>query len=147
MRLRTMASEITHDGIVERVDGTVARVRIVQQSACSGCHARSMCQASEMMVKEIEAEMTEPLQVGERVEVCVEQYLGWKAVLYAFVLPMVMMMVLLFVGQKWWPEPAWLGGVVAIAALVPYYVVLHQFEGRFARQYRFVARKKSLNIN
>lgn len=137
-----MANEITHDGVVLSLKNGVAHVKIVQQSACSGCHAKSMCQASEMMVKEMDCIVQGALEVGERVEVCVQQYLGWKAVFYAFVVPMVVMMVLLFAGQEYWAEPAWLSGVVAIAALVPYYVVLHQFEKRFEKQYRFVARKK-----
>lgn len=140
-----MAEEITHDGIVERVDGQTARVRIVQQSACSGCHAKSMCQASEMMIKAIDCEIGETMNVGDRVEVCVQQSLGWKAVFYSFVLPMALMMALLFVGQRFWADPSWLSGTVAIGSLAPYYLILHQFEGRFRRQYRFVARKNNTN--
>lgn len=139
--LDTMATELTHEGIVMFADEHVARVRIVQQSACSGCHARSMCQASESMVKEMMVEVLEPMQVGDRVEVAVEQRLGWKAVFYAFLLPMLLMMLLLFVGQYLWHLEGWVSGLIALGMLVPYYGVLHLFEGRFQRQYRFVAHK------
>lgn len=133
---------IEHEGIISSTSGSKAIVRIVQQAACAGCHARSMCQASELKVKEVEAEMAEPMTAGQEVIVILEQHLGWKAVFYAFILPLTLMMTLLFVGQHYWPSPSWLSGTIALVALAPYYLVLHQFEGRLRRQYHFVARKR-----
>lgn len=133
---------IEHDGIVISTDGKKAIIRIMQQAACAGCHAKSMCQASELKLKEVEAEMAEPLTAGTEVIVSLEQRLGWKAVLYTFIVPLALMMVTLFVGQQYWPDPSWLSGTIAIVILVPYYLVLHQFESRFRKQYQFVARKK-----
>lgn len=133
---------IEHDGIVIAVDGNKATIRIVQQAACAGCHAKSMCQASELKLKEVEAEMAEPLDVNTEVIVSLEQHLGWKAVLYTFILPLFVMMAMLFLGQHYWPNPSWLSGTIAIAILAPYYLILHQFEGRFRKQYQFVARKR-----
>lgn len=133
---------IEHDGIVIATDGKQVRIRIVQQAACAGCHAKAMCSASESKLKEVDAWADGELQVGDNVIVSLEQHLGWKAVLYSFILPLVILMSLLFLGQRYWSEPGWLGGTIAIASLAPYYVVLHQFEQRFEKQYHFIARKK-----
>ncbi|MFG6399076.1 MAG: SoxR reducing system RseC family protein, partial [Parabacteroides distasonis] len=46
-----MSESINHTGFVEKIDGDTVFVRITQQSACSGCHAQSMCSASEMKDK------------------------------------------------------------------------------------------------
>lgn len=133
---------IEHDGIVVAIDGEQVRIRIMQQAACAGCHAKAMCSASESKLKEVDALAEGELQVGDMVVVSLEQQLGWKAVLYSFVLPLVLLMAMLFAGQHYWSEPSWLSGTLAIVILAPYYLVLHQFEGRFRKQYNFIARKK-----
>ena len=94
-----MAEQISHEGIVVRADSSVrpmrVTVQITQKAACSACKAKSMCTASETMVKEVEAEAMEPMQVGDAVEVMVRKQLGWKAVALAFVLPFLLLLFLL----------------------------------------------------
>lgn len=140
-----MAAEISHEGIVRALEGGLVRVEIVQQAACAGCKAKSMCTASESMVKEIVAMPLEPMEIGDSVDVCVEKRLGWKAVLYAFILPTA----LLFVCMAWvFPrlvEQEWLSGVLSLVALLPYYGVLHLLSPRFEAQYQFTA-KKLINL-
>lgn len=137
-----MAELISHEGVVVRADEFVrlqrVLVRIEQKAACAGCKAKSMCTASETMVKEVEAVSFEPLKLGDRVEVTVEKRLGWKAVLLAFVIPFMLLLLLV------WLLPRWIGsevivGTLAILSLLPYYLILHLFEGRFEQQYNFVA--------
>ena len=120
-------------------DGLV-RVQIVQQAACAACKAKSMCSASESKVKEIRAEMLEPMAVGERVEVAVQKRLGWKAVFLAFVLPFCLLMALVALLPRWIDSEA-VVGTIAILSLAPYYLVLRLFNKRLEQQYRFVARK------
>lgn len=136
-----MAESITHEGIVEHVAEGCVRVRIVQTAACAACKAKSMCTASETMVKEIEAKPLEPMQTGDEVIVEVSKKLGWKAVLIAFVVPFV----ILLLGV--WILPRWIGseaivGTLSLCLLVPYYLIVHRFEGRFEKEYQFVVRKK-----
>ena len=42
-----MVGEIRHQGVVDMIDGQTVIVRITQQSACTGCQARSICHAAE----------------------------------------------------------------------------------------------------
>ncbi len=135
-----MANEIRHEGVVVSVQGTEARVRIVQNSACSGCQAKSMCTAAESKEKMIDCHMMEPLEVGDKVMVTVARRLGWMAVLLAFVLPFVLLMVSVW-GLTTWLENEALGGTLGLCVLVPYYAVLAACKGKIQRKFDFLAEK------
>lgn len=135
-----MAEELTHEAIVRALNGQHVHVEIVQQAACAGCKAKSMCGASESVVKEIDALMLEPMEVGERVIVAVERKLGWKAVLLAFIIPFCLLILEVAILPRWIEHEA-IVGTVALCSLAPYYLLLHQFNRRFEQEYKFVARK------
>ena len=42
---------IEHEGIIEHIDGNHIKVRILQQSACSACHAKGYCTAADSSEK------------------------------------------------------------------------------------------------
>ena len=85
-----MSESINHTGFVEKIDGDTVFVRITQQSACSGCHAQSMCSASEKKDKIIEVpDRSGRFSVNEEVIICGQNSMGLQAVLLAFVIPLV----------------------------------------------------------
>jgi len=134
-----MAEQITHEGIVEQVTEGRVRVRIVQTAACSACKAKSMCTASETAVKVVDAEPITPLQVGDRVIIEVSRKLGWKAVLLAFILPFLLLLLCVWALPHWIESEA-VVGTLAIGSLVPYYLILHAFDKKLQKEYRFTAR-------
>ena len=71
-----MSESINHTGFVEKIDGDTVFVRITQQSACSGCHAQSMCSASEKKDKIILATVKGDIHdIGKNiVKVLLENY-------------------------------------------------------------------------
>ena len=83
---------IRHEGIVLSTNDKMAHIEIVQSSACSACKAKAMCSSSESQAKEMDALMLEPMVPGDRVEVEVREQLAWKAVLLAYILPLLVMM-------------------------------------------------------
>lgn len=135
-----MEDVIRHRGIVERVDGEMAVVRIAQTSACAACHAAKMCMASESRDKRIEAHMIEPMQVGDEVEVLVREQAGWLAVFLAYVIPFL----LLVAAVAWFAK---LGmseakaGTVALLSVAVYYVILRLFRDRLQRKFSFWVKK------
>ncbi len=138
-----MANEIQHEGVVVSVQGTEARVRIVQNSACSGCGLRDAgcgLRDSESKEKMIDCRMIEPLEVGDKVMVTVARRLGWTAVLLAFVLPFVLLMVSVW-GLTTWLENEALGGTLGLCVLVPYYGVLAVLRKRIQAKFDFLASK------
>ena len=144
---------IKHDGIVIAVngDGTVL-VRIVQTSACASCKAKAMCASAESKEKEILAIGDGLLAIGDEAEVVVQQKMGWKAVLLAYMLPFVVMMSVVAIGN--WllaigDGPLAMGkngeaiiGTVALCAMGVYYIVLGFFKDKIQRDFSFTARKK-----
>lgn len=135
-----MSKTITHEGIVRAHADEHVRVEIVQKAACAACKAKSMCTASETMVKEIIAEPIGTLEIGDNVMVSVEQKLGWQAVWWSFMLPASLILLIISLLPHWIASEA-IVGTIALGFLLPYYGVLHLFSKRFERKYRFMAYK------
>jgi sigma-E factor negative regulatory protein RseC len=132
---------IDHEGIIDHVEGEVARVRIISQSACASCHAKGVCGASDQKEKFLDVPLNGmALRNGEKVKVLVARRLGMKAVALGYVYPFILVMVLLFVLSS-----AGLGelrsGLTAIASLVPYYLVLYFARKRVESKFTFSIQK------
>ena len=149
---------IKHDGIIIALneDGT-ALVRIVQTSACAACKAKAMCASAESAEKEMTVMLLGDGQwaVGDTVEVMVQQKMGWKAVVLAYLLPFFVMLAVMFIGN----ELLAIGdgqlamgdgakreavlGTVALCAMALYYLVLGMFKDKLQKEFSFTARKKN----
>jgi sigma-E factor negative regulatory protein RseC len=149
---------IKHDGIIIALneDGT-ALVRIVQTSACSACKAKAMCASAESAEKEMTAVLLgdEQWAVGDTVEVMVQQKMGWKAVVLAYLLPFFVMLAVMFIGNGLLAigdgATGLLGdeakreavlGTVALCAMAVYYLVLGMFKDKLQKEFSFTAKKK-----
>lgn len=88
---------IEHVGVVKAVEGDMVLVEIVAESACASCAARSACGMSESSEKQIEVHTREAsnYSVGERCVVSVERAAGLKAVVLAYCMPLLVMLVVL----------------------------------------------------
>ena len=145
---------IKHDGIVIAVngDGTVL-VRIVQTSACAACKAKAMCASAESKEKEIvalfvgeEAKRREgerqDIKLGDEVVVMVQQKMGWKAILLAYMLPFIIMMTVVAIGNGLLGIREEVIGTAALCAMGVYYIVLGFFKDKIQKDFSFTARKK-----
>ena len=172
--LQSKRKMIKHDGIIIALneDGT-ALVRIVQTSACSACKAKAMCASAESAEKEMTAvllsdngrpvgygvlDADKPLleyKVGDEVEVMVQQKMGWKAVVLAYLLPFFVMLAVMFIGNGLLAlgdgATGLLGyeakreavlGTVALCAMAVYYLVLGMFKDKLQKEFSFTAKKK-----
>lgn len=136
-----MSESIEHNGIIEKIDGGTVYVRIIQQSACSGCHAQNMCGASESKVKIIEvADSSGRFHINEEVKLCGRSSLGLQAVLLAFVLPLILVVTAIVTGTSMqWEETT--SGLTGLLLLVPYYCILYLLRDRLKRQFIFTLKK------
>ena len=150
---------IKHDGIIIALneDGT-ALVRIVQASACAACKAKAMCASAESAEKEMTVMLLGDGQwaVGDTVEVMVQQKMGWKAVVLAYLLPFFVMLAVMFIGNGLLAmgdgATGLLGdeakreavlGTVALCAMAVYYLVLGLFKDKLQKEFSFTAKKKN----
>ena len=166
--LQSKRKMIKHDGIIIALneDGT-ALVRIVQTSACAACKAKAMCASAESAEKEMtvvllgesapqkSADFSGTPQVmrregerrgfavGDTVEVMVQQKMGWKAVMLAYLLPFFVMLAVMFIGNAIWAVREEILGTVALCAMAVYYLVLGMFKDKLQKEFSFTAKKKN----
>ena len=135
---------IKHDGIIIALneDGT-ALVRIIQTSACAACKAKAMCASAESAEKEMTVVLLgdEQWAVGNEVEVMVQQKMGWKAVVLAYLLPFFVMLAVMLIGNAIWAVREEILGTVALCAMAMYYLVLGLFKDKLQKEFSFTARK------
>lgn len=140
-----MKGQIEHSGTVESIGGGYIRVRITQSSACAGCTARSLCQSAESKDKIVDVPLGHEYgsglgyngcpSVGERVTVYGSSEMGHKAVVLAFVVPLVLTVGMIAAGIQSFglSEPASIG--LAFLALALYYFILWTQRQRIQRQF------------
>lgn len=134
---------ICREGIVRTIDGDNISVEIIVSSACSGCHAKSICIPSDRRQEVITVKNTrhEDFQVGETVELLLETSAGNKAVVLAYVLPLVVLLVLLF-GCYAITGKELLSVGVGVLGVVLYYLILKSAGKKVEQGIEFGIRKK-----
>ena len=127
---------IKHEGIVESIGTGSCMVRILQASACSSCSARSLCRSSESKEKVIEVRGHYPaLHVGDKVSVAGSVRQGLRASVLAYVVPLFLMLIALFVGTSLSGDG--LGALVALLVLALYYGVLYLLRDKIGKKFEF----------
>lgn len=138
-----MADIIKHRGIVEKVEGSHVVVRIVQTSACSACSAKGLCNASESKEKQIDVyEVNASYRIGEEVVLCGTTSMGMRAVFLAFGIPMLLLLVALFVTMWVTDGDALVSSLVALFAVVPYYLVIYFMKDKLNKTFSFTIEKQ-----
>ena len=134
-----MGKKIEHQGIVESINGSHIRVKILQSSACSGCHAKSLCSAAESKEKiiDIYSAVSGRYTVGDRVKVCGSETMGRNAVILSFGLPLVLMVLWVVVGTYMLHINEQLLFVGIIVLLAMYYVIIHSFRNKLSKNFAF----------
>ncbi|MDD4646149.1 MAG: SoxR reducing system RseC family protein [Bacteroidales bacterium] len=134
-------STVTHDGIVEMIEGSHVRIRFVAQSACAACHARGVCSISNTEEKFVDIEDSRiDLSVGEHVEVVLEQRHGYKAVLFGYGLPLIVLLAVL-ISVLAVTQREGLSALIGIGSLVPYYLIIYLFRKKIGKSIEFRIRK------
>ena len=133
-----MNQRITHSGVVDSVEDGCIHVRIVQTSACAACKVASYCNAAESKEKMIDVfcDSVAAYKVGQQVTVSTSGQVAAKALLWAFGVPFILLMVvlvlvLLLTGNEGW------AALSALVALVPYYIMLWLLRDRMREQLAF----------
>ena len=138
-----MADLIKHRGIVERINGSHVVVRIVQTSACSACSAKGLCNASESKEKKIDVyDVKESYRVGEEVVLYGTTSMGMRAVILAFGIPVLLLLIALFVTMRITDGDSLLSSLVAIMVMIPYYFIVYLCRGKLNKTFSFLIEKQ-----
>lgn len=132
-----MSKIIEHTGIINHIDGNQVQVVIQQNSACSSCHAKGACVSSEKAEKTIEVQsLDSTLRVGDSVVLSGRSSIGFWAVLLAFVIPFIIILLTLLI-SRYYVDSETVSGVMALAILIPYFIILSFFNDKMKSKFRF----------
>jgi len=141
-----MSQIIEHSGFVHQINGKHIKVQILQESACSGCHAKGACTAADMADKFIDVESDDAgLKIGQNVIIYGQSSMGLLAVLLSFVIPFLLILFTLFILKDKIDNEA-ISGSIALGTLLPYFLILSFFNKKLKSKLKFyIKRKESFN--
>ncbi len=132
-----MSKKIEHSGVVREINGTDVKVEIIQMSACSSCHANGACSAADKDEKIIDAVNENlSLKVGDPVIITGENSTGLLAVLIAFVIPFILILLSLIITGKFTQNEI-TSGLISLSILVPYFIIVSMFNKKLKKKFTF----------
>lgn len=133
-----MSNKIKHNGVVDGVEEGCVRVRILQSSACSACKVAAHCNASETKEKIIEVQVADAdrYQRGDSVIVVADTAVGFRASLYGYLLPLILMVVSLVAVLKITQSEGY-AAMSALGILIPYYIGLYLLRNKLRNKLSF----------
>lgn len=133
-----MTQIATHDGEVVEVHQQKVVVQMHVVSACASCKAHDKCAFVDKADKIVEVETDQWTQynVGDSVEVSVNEGLGLFAVLLAYIIPaVVLILTVVFSSMAFQSEV--LAALVTLLVVTVYYMILFKFRNRLQRKFSF----------
>lgn len=133
-----------HDARIVAIYPEERRVdaEMIVNSACGECKAKAVCGGGESQVRQISAFTNHPevYKVGDQVKITIEQIMGYKAIIFSYIVPLfVMLLTLALLHGRYGDLVA---GVSALGACALYYVVLALFRRRLERVIVFSVKNK-----
>ncbi len=133
---------VEHPGVVKEIRGRDVFVELLRTSACGSCESRQHCELAEKQYQTlIFHDQPEDFTIGEEVNIILEASEGFKALFFAYVLPLglVVFSLLVFSGIT---TREYLAGGGALLMLVPYYILLHVLSPRLQGSFQMKLYKK-----
>ena len=128
-----MSGVITHRGVVTEIFPDAIQVTIRSESACGGCRVRKQCAMGESEDKTLAIPSA---------QASTEQAMGIKAVVWAYVLPFLSVMIALLVLLQAGAGEL-VSGLTSLGILALYYCVLYLLRHRLEKEITFKVRKTS----
>ncbi|MED9962050.1 MAG: SoxR reducing system RseC family protein [Bacteroidales bacterium] len=135
---------VEQKGIVIKKQEDKVIVKIEQKSTCSSCHARGACTSLDKKDKEIEIKTkdTQNYNIGDEVIITISTKLGMKAVLIAFVLPLILLVIALFLSIKLFSLTQSLSALVSLLVVAAYYFFLYKQNLFLSKEFNFLIKEK-----
>ena len=133
---------IEHKAVVVAVEGNVVEVEMTVNEACAECRAKAVCgvDTGERRVVAVHDIFARSYTPGEEVLVSLDEILGVKAVIYAYIIPFFIMIVVLF-GTKAFDASDWVAGGGALGATGLYYIGLWLMRDKLDKEIVFKINK------
>lgn len=138
--LQMINSIVQHSGVVQYISDNILEIRIISESACSSCKSKKICSISEIKEKMIYVNSPDnSIKVGDVVNVFLQEKDGAIAVIFAYVVPFLVMVTILGLGYHRISEP--ILGLLVLLSLAIYFLVLYLFRHQFSKRVNFKVEK------
>lgn len=129
---------ISHEGIVTKITDDELEIKILAQSACAACHAKSACGMGEQAEKilTVPKPKDQEFSLNQKVNVKMAIRQGNKAAVLAYLLPVILLLAVLFVCLGFGLSEG-LSALIAFIALVPYYMILYLRRDKLKKQFEY----------
>lgn len=133
-----MEHRISHEGIITGIDNNNVQVKILSKSACVSCNIKGACNMSEMKEKIIVIPRPNDKELSMGQEVTVSMGLGQanKAVIFAYVIPTIILFSMIFILNYFKVEEG-INALISIGSLIPYYLILFLFKDKIKRKFEY----------
>lgn len=133
-----MNERVSHDGIITGINGDEVEVKILSKSACVSCNIKGACNMSEMKEKIINVPYpkNKDLSIGQSVNVSMGLGQANKAVIFAYVIPTIILFSMIFILNYFKIEEG-INALVSIGSLIPYYLILFLFKKKIKRKFEY----------
>ena len=126
-KIHAMSEEtVSHEGVITKIDGDTLEIKIIAQSACAACHAKSACTMSDQAEKVLTVPKPEgqEFQLFQKVKVVMAVGQGNKAAILAYLVPIILLLAALFICLGIGLSEG-LAALIGIIVLIPYYFILY----------------------
>ena len=129
---------ISHEGVVTKITDDELEIKILAQSACAACHAKSACGMGEQSEKilTVPRPRDKEFTLNQKVNVKMAIGQGNKAAILAYLIPVILLLAVLFVCLGLGMKEGW-AALVSIVALIPYYIVLYLRRNKLKNQFEY----------
>ena len=129
---------ISHEGVVTKITDDELEIKILAQSACAACHAKSACGMGEQAEKilTVPRPKDKDFTLNQKVNVKMAIGQGNKAAILAYLIPVILLLAVLFVCLGLGMKEGW-AALVSIIALIPYYIVLYLRRDKLKSQFEY----------
>lgn len=119
-----MDGKITHKGIITELHEAFVIVSVISESACASCHAKGACTVADTEEKfiTIECDVSKYHQM-QQVTVVLSEKIGLYAVLLAYVLPFLVLLISLIIFVSQFEET--IAAIISFGMVGIYYSILY----------------------
>ena len=129
---------ISHEGVVTKISEDELEIKILAQSACAACHAKSACGMGEQAEKTLTVPRPKgkDFVINQKVNVKMTIGQGNKAAVLAYLVPIILLLTVLFVCLGLGMKDS-LAALASIVALIPYYIVLYLQRDKLKKKFDY----------
>lgn len=128
---------IEHQGIITGLGEKTVKVSLLNVTSCSSCHAKAICNVSDVDNKVIEVFRDgKDYKVGDKVKISYNKSMSFKALLLGYLLPFLLVLVTLIVSLSITQDEPF-SGLISLVVLIPYYTVLAFCKNKLKKTFTF----------